>query len=481
MDTTKLRQEFAAKVNDAKAIKAAADSEKRDLTEDEAGRISGLLEDAKGIRAKIDAADARSKLFNDLSDAAAFCDAPRPRQVNDALDAAYQARQDGDDSLWERLKGGGGKRLLAFRANPELGISAAQARENAYRAGMWASACLLGSQRAQQWCRDHGMKIQGANFMAGGGGDINAASGGTNFSGEYLVPTEALAAIIDLRETFGVARRLAAIQTMTREVMTINKRVSGLTMYPVGRVLAAAITESNKVWGQIELRANTWAGLSLVSRDLMDDAVINLADDLFSEFAYAGADAEDGAYFNGDGSTTYHGILGIRPKIIDGTHTAGAKDAASGHDTFAELDSDDIDTLMGAAPQYAIDGGNCQFVCSSVAWAKAFQPLLAAGGGNTAEALSGPMRRSYLGYPVTISQKMPTSTADISDTAMILFGDFRRGSVIGDRMGFSAQVLNERYAELRQVGIIGANRWDINIFGLGDNTNAGPIVALIGE
>ena len=45
----------------------------------------------------------------------------------------------------------------------------------------------------------------------------------------------------------------------------------------------------------------------------------------------------------------------------------------------------------------------------------------------------------------------------------------------------SVDVLTERYAEYRQVGIIATERMDIVVHGLGDTSDAGPIVALIGE
>jgi HK97 family phage major capsid protein len=76
---------------------------------------------------------------------------------------------------------------------------------------------------------------------------------------------------------------------------------------------------------------------------------------------------------------------------------------------------------------------------------------------------------------------MPKVTTDLSNVAMLVYGDLDMGVTFGDRQSFEVDVLTERYAEYRQIGVIATERMDIVVHGLGDTTNAGPIVALIGE
>ena len=64
---------------------------------------------------------------------------------------------------------------------------------------------------------------------------------------------------------------------------------------------------------------------------------------------------------------------------------------------------------------------------------------------------------------------------------MLFFGDLSMAATFGDRRGMTIAVSTERYFELDQLAIKGTERFDIVAHGLGDNTNAGPIVALIGE
>jgi HK97 family phage major capsid protein len=208
--------------------------------------------------------------------------------------------------------------------------------------------------------------------------------------------------------------------------------------------------------------------------------VISIADWMTQEMAWGFAQLEDDALFNGDGTSSYGGIHGVNVKIIDGNHGAGAVDAASGIDTFAEITATDLATAMAALPAYALP--NAKWFVSQPGYALSLERLLAAGGGNTIATIeAGASRRQYLGYEVVVSQKMPTSTGDLSDEVMLLFGDLRMAAILGSRGDVRMRVSEERYMEYDQLGILGIERFDINVHSLGDGTTAGPIVALVGE
>jgi len=76
---------------------------------------------------------------------------------------------------------------------------------------------------------------------------------------------------------------------------------------------------------------------------------------------------------------------------------------------------------------------------------------------------------------------MPTSTGDLSDVVMAIFGDLRMGVIFGDRRGMTMMVDPYSLSSYQQTKIISSERFDINCHGVGDASNAGPIVALIGE
>jgi HK97 family phage major capsid protein len=340
------------------------------------------------------------------------------------------------------------------------------AEDAAYRSGQFLMATMLGNNKAAEWCRENGVIIQ------------RAQSEGINSAGGFLVPNEFNQAIIDLREEYGTFRQNCQVIPMGSDSMTIPRRAGGLTAYFVGEGVAP--TESQKSWDQVSLAAKKMAVLSKMSTELAEDAVISIADDLASEMAYAFAVKEDACGWNGDGTSTYGGISGVRARIIDGTHTASAIDGASGHDTFAEIDANDLAAVMAKLPKYA--ERDAKWYCSSVGWALVFQRLIAAAGGVTMmELTGGKPSRTYLGYPVVIDQTLPTATTDLSDTAMLFFGSLSLAATMGERRGVTIKSSEHRYMDLDQIGIFGTERVDINVHDLGDNTNAGPLIALIGE
>lgn len=349
--------------------------------------------------------------------------------------------------------------VSAKRFKPLRGFATEEA---AFKAGQWVMASIYGNQKAQRWCADHYVRAASTSSLSGGGA---------------VVPEEMSQAVIDLRNQYGVARQLCRVIPMASDTLTVPRRVSGVTAYAVGQ--NQEITDSDKDWNQVQLTARKWAALSKLPMEYVEDAFIDVAGDLADEMAYAFAVKEDEAYINGDGTSTYHGIYGLRPKIIDGNHAAGAVHAASNVDTLAEITNTDLTNALGKIPTYA--RGNTRILCSPLARDVTFGRLSAASGGTTMTELSGMPRPSYLGRPIFESEAMPNVSSDLSNVAMLLMGDFAKASTMGDRRGFTVQILTERYAEYDQIGIKATTRFDIVNHDLGDNTNAGPVVALVGE
>lgn len=423
-------------------------------------------------KALLDNAETETRALNEAEDAEYKAHDARGAELDKEIERVEKLIDDERRAMDKRLNDGEGKGgrfgmddvvIRASRRSLEL-FGGKAGEEAGFRSGMWARAAIWGDQRAQQWCIDNSVDYRAQS-------EANFAKGGA------LVPEQLSNVIIDLREEYGLARRLLRVYPMSGDTLSINRRKTGVTAYFVGE--AAEVTASDKSWDQVTLTARKLAALTRFSRELAEDAVIDIAADLAMEMAYAFAVKEDDCYLNGDGTSTYGGIWGIRSKIIDGTHAAGAKDAASGHDTFAEIDADDLNLLLAALPVYAQNGA--RWLISQPGKALVFDALAAATGGNTIMSIGERPRPTYLGYPIEVSQAMPTATSDISDTAMILFGNFGLAGAMGDRRGFAVQTLQERYAEYGQIGVIGWERFDIVNHDLGDTSAAGPVVALIGE
>lgn len=345
------------------------------------------------------------------------------------------------------------------------------AGERAYKAGQFFLASMFGSEKAGTWCKENGIIVQ------------KALSEGINSAGGVFVPEELQNEIIVLRNSYGLARRDLRVMPMGRDRISIPKLVSGLTMYFTGEGIAA--TQSQPVWTSVGLTAKKASVLTVYSSELDEDAVVNIGDTLTSEIAYAYALGEDGCLFSGDGTSTYGGMTGLRTIFNSGVGSlAGAVDAASGHDTMAEIDATDLALVQGKLPQYVYDRGTPKWYCSQTMWANVFERLIGASGGVTKDQASGRTLREYNGYPVEITPAMlapAAATTDASDVAMILFGDLNMSATMGDRRGMTISRSTEyKFAE-DQIAIKGTERFDINVHNTGDTTTPGSIVALMGE
>jgi HK97 family phage major capsid protein len=354
---------------------------------------------------------------------------------------------------------------------PLKNIKGADAETRAFRAGHFFLASSFGNEKSIAWCRENGLLVQ------------RAASEGINSAGGYLVPEEMQSEIIILRNEYGLARRDLKVVPMGRDTITTPKLVSGLTMYYTSEGVAP--TASQPVFSNVRLTAKKGSILTLWSSELDEDSVVSLGDLLTGEVAYAFAAGEDNALFSGDGTSTYGGITGLRKIFNDGVGTlAGAVDGASGNDTMAEMTAADLARCQGALPQYVYVRGNPKWYCSQTMWANVFERLIGASGGVTKDQASGRTIREYNGYPVEITPAMlapAAPTTDTSDVAMILFGDLNMSASMGDRRGMTISRSTEyKFAE-DQIAIKGTERFDINCHNLGDATNAGSIVALMGE
>ena len=335
----------------------------------------------------------------------------------------------------------------------------------AYRAGMFIRASIYGDVKAADWCRQNGINIR------------SALAGGINTAGGVLVPEEFERAIIDLREDYGLFRRLVRVRPMGSDTQNIPRRTGGLTAYYTGENTAG--TEADASWDNVQLTAKKLMVLTRMSSEISEDAVIDLADTMAQEIAYAFAVKEDTVGFTGTGISTDGGIVGVNVKAIDGNHGLASVAAASGHDTLPEIDADDLINLMAAVPKYAKRGS--VWVCSPAAEEVVFNAIKIAGGGNTRDILADSDTPRFLGYPIEVTDVYPDSVSTTYNGAvMIGFGNLMQACSLGDRRGIRVALSSEQYWEEDQIGVKGTMRHDINVHDLGSDTVKSPFVVLTG-
>lgn len=360
------------------------------------------------------------------------------------------------------------------------------AAKNAWHAGQFllATSNHPGAAKARLWCENHGMHLKVAQE------NVNSNMG-------IFVPPEFNWTLIRLVEKYGVFRQYANVLPMSRDTLTIPRRTGGYTAYPVTE--GAAVTESDLSGDSVTLSAKMWGVITRQSRQLLEDSVISFADLVAMEMALAFAQKEDNCGFNGDGGgATYSGIEGVIhalqarqgatvASIAGLTLTTGTGYATS----YASITLADFLKCMGKLPLYAqADPSQVAWYCHQNFWASVMcRVITGVGGVRGYEIVDGIPVKMFMGYPVIISQVMPSGPA-VSQVPC-LFGNLGLAAKFGDRrqvsmeMSTQANVGGQSTFERYQMAVMGTERFDIVVHDVG-NYNAtvtsqvpGPILGLI--
>jgi HK97 family phage major capsid protein len=454
MTVIELRERAVQEAEDARKIKDKADQENRGLTAEEALALDKHVKEAERLEQEAARQEKLEALETRLNK-------PQERKVTPEL------------ANGERIETPGPK---LYRFGELRAFKGPNAAETAYRCGQFLRATLFDHASSLQWCRDKGVRIQRDGEI-----DSRGMSEGINTKGGFLVPDEFEQTIVDLREQYGNARRNCRVKPMGSAYTTEPKKFSGLTAYPMGE--GASFTTSDQDWGNIALTARKWGILTKITNELSEDTVISLADDLAVDIALAFATAEDTACIDGDGTSTYHGIIGIRTKMIDGSHTGSYYDGVSSSDNWSEVTDAHLLSVMAALPKYA--RARARWHCSPLAKVAVFDRLIrAAGGATMMEVVNGIRQPGYMGAPIEEWPAMPTddSSAALNNKIMFFYGDMALSSKLGTRRGITIKTLVERYADTDEIGIVATERFDLVHHSITDKagTGRGAVVGFLG-
>lgn len=439
-----LREKAAEAAQAARDIKEKCDQESRGMTSDEAIDFDAQLLESKRLEKEADrqeALEATEMRLNKKKDRAVELEPANGKPIEIVNPEYFRYGS-----------------LKAFRGK--------DAKRDAYSAGKWLMATVMGHTAqgavARQWCRDHEIRVQ---------------TEGINTAGGFIVPTVMETAIIDLREEYGLFRKEARILPMSSDHTLIPRRSGGVDAYFVGET--TAITESDKSWNQVELTAKKLGALTRMSTDLSEDSIINLADDLAGEMAYAFAVKEDACGIDGDGTATYGNMTGIRTMMIDGAHAGSFFINVTPGDQWNEILVSDLTSTAMTLPMYA--RANAKWYCHPLVKATVFDRLALAIGGNSAVNLGEGAMQKFMGYPIVESASMPSVDAGTAMNGLIgiIFGDMKLSTTLGDRRGITVKVSTERYLEYDQIGIQATERFCIVNHDIGGGAGVyGPLRGL---
>ena len=341
-------------------------------------------------------------------------------------------------------------------------LKAFRSAEAAYRAGQHIRGYVLGDAEARRWCADHNVESR-------------AQAGGINALGGVLTSDEMSTEIVRLVEEFGSFPANAKRVAMNSDTMLVARRKGGLSARPIGE--NAAPDTSDVTFDNISLVAKMWGIDNRIPNSLLEDSVIDLADAMAVEVAQAFAEAFDNAGWIGTGALAlYHGVVGASVAIDDGTHTRGVVTAGTSRNTFDTLNLTDFTNVVARLPVYA--RRNAKWYISPAGYGSSMLRLMVAASGNNVADVAGGAGLQFLGFPVVLAQPLQSNLTSTASTVACMFGDLSQAATFGERRAISIKTSTERFIELDQTLTFATTRNAIVINDLGDNSKAGPLVAL---
>ena len=283
---------------------------------------------------------------------------------------------------------------------------------------------------------------------------------GTSSAGGYTVPPGFRDVLIETLKWYGAVRQVATV---------INTDAGAPLQWPtfngtsqVGRILAenTQLTETDPAFGTATLGAYMYSSDSvLVPYQFLQDTAIDVESFIARILGTRIGRIQNTHFTTGTGSSQ---PLGIQTNATTGvTLPTGNTTSLTYAGLLALIHSVDVAYRNGGNVQGDSQGrGNAKFMMSDTALSAMqsivdsqnrplWQPSLQVGAPDM-----------FLGYPYVINNDMPVPAANAKS---VLFGDFERGYVIRDVLGFQVRRLDERYADYLQVGWFGFARADATV------------------
>ena len=333
-------------------------------------------------------------------------------------------------------------------------------------------AAFIDADQAEIFGATARLALMGGKSYEAKAADLEIAKKGQvefdNALGGFLVPEEFVAQLIYLTEPYGVARKVANVVPMARDIGRFPRKTSIASMSWAGE--GQSTTVSNNGYDNVELAARKLQLLMQASNELLADSAINIADDLAQSIREAYDNAIDNAYFLGDGTSTYGGYVGLANALPSSAY----QNATGAWSAFTVAD---FTLALGLLQN--VNTARIGMICSRQFY---FQVMLRLEKATSQfKELAGPALAgadaSFLGYPVYFSQVLPTATGS-AGTKSVYIGDFVGGTMLGERRDLTI-ASSEHYAFNTDTWTWRATaRASVAIHGDGKASTYGPIVCL---
>jgi len=331
------------------------------------------------------------------------------------------------------------------------------------------------TEAVEKYAKDNGLDVAGVKFMAGAKSaeayaaldakqkasefikavyrkDGNALTAykamteGTGSAGGFVVPEEWATEVYRVVEDFGLIAKLATSFPMNSDTLNVPRLSASVSVYWPGE--ATAGTGSQPTLEQVQLLAKTVVGITPMSNELLADANVSVVNLLTTLFAEAIAGEIDNQGFAGSGAP-FTGILNDTGVTVFQPSNGGGFSTFTGAAT-----PDNARTLQSKVKPWALQGA--VYVMHRTVWALFQQAKASSSGdyflgtynpvmtGNTqANGVQGfplGVAGTLWGYPVLLSDKMPTSTA--VSTKFVIFGNLAH-MFLGKRQELAVAISQE--------------------------------------
>ena len=260
--------------------------------------------------------------------------------------------------------------------------------------------------------------------------------------GGFLLPAPSVSAMTRVLEVVSAMRGLAEVITVSGSVHKKPHNLGGAMAGWVGEVGGRSQT-ANAQLSELAFPTYEMYAMPAATQGLLDDAAANVDAWIGSEGAIAFAEREGGAWINGNAATQPQGLLAA-PKIANASYSWGklgfvASGVAAALNDVSNNGADALINLQHSLKAGYRPGAAFLLNDATVGQVRKLKDADGAYLWNPTVTLGIPS--TLLGDRAVVDDNMP----DVAANAFpILYGDFRRGYLIIDRIGI--RVLRDPYS-----------------------------------
>lgn len=264
-----------------------------------------------------------------------------------------------------------------------------------------------------------------------------AAAEAFNEQGGAFIPIGFYPFLIELINSYGVARRNVPLWPMKDATLRVPRDSSLLAVYGEDENQANA-TESSLNSSTVKLEARKYMGTISVPREIIEDSPIAFGAVISSKYAKSMAKKEDQALFLGDGTSTYNQTKGIIYLLQNTTGPAAQAMASlytSAATTVGSMTRKEIVAFMSVLAAYAAEEGENKIYCSQWVYQNLFRGNALSTSTYATEIIDGIPQYKWDGIPVEITNVMAQS--DATSQVVALYGNLGMAAKMGDKRAYA--------------------------------------------